>query len=91
MNDPKTDTDTEAAARWAVARARALGADQAAAEVSADRGLAVAVREGETESVEYTRHDGLRLVPRGGRHAPRRREHVGPVGSRHGAHRARGG
>ncbi len=54
MNDPKTDTDTEAAARWAVARARALGADQAAAEVSADRGLAVAVREGETESVEYT-------------------------------------
>ena len=54
MSDPKTDIDTEAAARWAVARARALGADQAAAEVSADRGLAVAVREGETESASLS-------------------------------------
>lgn len=52
--DTEKATHTEEAARWAVARARALGADQVAAEVSADRGLAVAVREGETESVEYT-------------------------------------
>lgn len=48
------DAGTKAAARWAVDEARRIGADQVAAEVSADRGLAVAVRCGETESVEYT-------------------------------------
>lgn len=46
--------DTQAAATWAVELAGRCGADQASAEVSADRGLAVAVRCGEPESVEYT-------------------------------------
>lgn len=41
-------------AAWVVERARALGADQASAEVSHDKGLSVTVRMGETEAVEHT-------------------------------------
>lgn len=45
-----------------IARCRALGASQADANLSLDRGLAVNVRLGEVETVEYTRDRGLSLT-----------------------------
>lgn len=53
---------TQEAALWAVRRVKALGADEAAAEASADRGLSVAVREGELESVEHTEESQLTVT-----------------------------
>lgn len=52
---------TEDWARWTIDRAKALGADEAAAEVSHDRGLSVTVRMGETDAVEHTEERVLSL------------------------------
>lgn len=46
----------------AIARARALGADQVEAAASIDTGLSVTVRLGETETLEYNRDRGLGLT-----------------------------
>ncbi|HEV2607207.1 MAG TPA: DNA gyrase modulator, partial [Xanthomonadaceae bacterium] len=43
-------------------RARARGADQAELSLSESRGLNVAVRMGDVETVEYTRDRGLSLI-----------------------------
>lgn len=53
--------DTQEIAARVVARAAALGADQASAEVSADSGLSVAVRCSEVESIEHTEERVLSL------------------------------
>jgi len=49
-------------ARDVLARARARGASQAEVDLNEDRGLSVAVRLGEVETIEYTRDRGLSLT-----------------------------
>ena len=54
--------ETEAVAKAALERALALGADEGAAEVSADQGFSVTYRMGEVEALEYTREKVLSIA-----------------------------
>lgn len=58
---PKTN-ETEAVAKAALERALKLGADECAAEVSADRGFSVTYRMGEVEALEYTSEKVLSIA-----------------------------
>ena len=49
-------------ARELLSRARAAGADQAEVQLSIDAGLAVNVRQGEIDTLEYTRDRGIALT-----------------------------
>lgn len=54
---PSPDASLETTAqlaRWAIERAKQLGADEACAEVSVDKGLSVATHRGDIESVEHS-------------------------------------
>jgi PmbA protein len=62
MDSEAVRQSLEAAATYAVERARSLGADQAEAGVSFDEGLTVTVRMGELESVERQRDRGLAVT-----------------------------
>ena len=54
--------ETEAVAKAALERALRLGADECAAEVSADRGFSVTYRMGEVEALEYTSEKVLSIA-----------------------------
>ena len=58
---PKTN-ETEEVAKAALERALKLGADECAAEVSADRGFSVTYRMGEVEALEYTSEKVLSIA-----------------------------